>query len=329
MSNMLFTRNGHNMFDISSLIQKALRRGDMEFACYAAHEMMWKYRPYLWTRLLITSAEDCFDLVTGRVLYLKKKDLECNDVTNTRYLSEAVNLLVKVRKNRDADFFACNLLYSKEKKDYPMGSGQLVTRHGHDLKAMTEELKKAILACDEEGIGYVANEIRCWYRKLFWVVAKDIARTLGSDLLAREVCALQEVDLAQNPKNSSCIFITKAIVSFMRVIRAGNDEMFSFPDLRGIEDVMKYSGFRNLPEYTYDCHTRKGKAMGLGGDDFIITEQSSLHPHISGFYDELDWTNSRKWRTEGRGHDFDTPKMPKKLLEDANNGIFPSSLFDL
>lgn len=326
---MLFTHNGHNMFDVSSLIQKALRRGDMEYACYAAHEMMWKYRPYLWTRMLITSAEDCYDLVTGRVQYLKKRDLESGDVLNTSFLSEAVNLLVRVRKNRDADFFACNLLYSREKKDYPMGSGQLVTRHGHDLKQMTVELKKAILNCDEEEIGYIANEIRCWYRKLFWVVARDVAKTLGSDLVAREVLALQEVDLAQNPKNSSCIFITKAIVTFLRVIRAGNDEMFQFPDMRVIEDVMKYSAPRNIPNYTYDCHTRKGKAMGLDGDDFIVTEQASLRPLERGFYDDLDWTNSRKWRTEGRGHDFDTPKMPRQLLDDANNGIFPSNLFDL
>ncbi len=329
MSDMLFTRNGHNMFDVSSLIQKALRRGDMENACYAAHEMMWKYRPYLWTRLLITSAEDCFDLVTGRVLHLKKLDLDCKDTLNTSYLSEAVNLLVRVRKNRDADFFACNLLYSREKKDFPMGNGQLVTRHGHDLREMTFILKKAILDCDEETIGYVANEIRCWYRKLFWVVAKDVARTIGSDLVAREVIGLMEADLAQNPKSSSCIFITKAIVSFMRVIQAGSDEIFSYPDMRVVYDVMKFSEPRSLPEYTYDCHTRKGKAIGLDGDDFIITEQSSLRPFQPGMYDDLDWVNSRKWRTEGRGHDFNTPKLPRKLLDDANNGIFPTSLFDI
>jgi hypothetical protein len=317
------------MFDISSLIQKAIRRGDMEFACYAAHEMMWKYRPYLWTRLLITSAEDCYDLVTGRVLYLKKKDLECKDVLETRYLSEAVTLLVRTRKNRDADFFACNLLYSKERKDFPLGTSQLVTRHGHDLKEMTILLKKAILECDEENIGYIANEIRCWYRKLFWVVARDVAKTLGSDVIAREVVALQEVDLAQNPKSSSCIFITKAIVVFIRMIRYRTDNIFFSPDMRTVEDVMKYSEPRQLPNYTYDCHTHIGKMRGMTGDDFIISEQASLNPHVRGEYDDCDWVNSRKWRTEGRGHDFNTPKLPKKMLEDANNGIFPSTLFDL
>lgn len=247
MSNMLFTRNGHNMFDISSLIQKALRRGDIANACYASHEMMWKYRPYLWTRLLITSAEDCFDLVTGRVQYLKQQDLKSGEVSNTAFLSEAVNLLARARKSRDADYFACNLLYSREKKDYPIGCGQLVTRHGHDLKQMTIELKNAILNCEDENIGYIANEIRCWYRKLFWIVAKDVSRTIGSDILAREIVALQEVDLAQNPKSSSSIFISKCIVSLMRAIRHGDDTIFSYPDMRAIEDIMKYSTPRPIP----------------------------------------------------------------------------------
>lgn len=326
---MLFTHNGHNMFDISSLIQKALRRGDMEYACYAAHEMMWKYRPYLWTRLLITSAEDCYDLVTGRVQYLKKRDLESGDALNSSFLSEAVNLLVRVRKNRDADYFACNMLCSKEKRDYPMGSGQLVTRHGHDLRQMTIELKKAIFNCEEDNIGYIANEIRCWYRKLFWVVARDVAKSLGSEIVMREVLALQEVDLAQNPKNSSCIFIAKAIVSFLRVIKDGNDEMFKAPDMRVIEDVTKYSAPRNIPNYTYDCHTHKGKMMGLTVFDFRVTEQTSLSPHQQGFYDDLEWANSTKWNAEGRNHDFNTPKMPRQLLDNANKGIFPSNLFDI
>lgn len=323
MSNMLFTQNGHSMFDISSLIQKALRRGDMEFACYAAHEMMWKYRPYLWTRLLITSAEDCYDLVTGRIYYLRQKDLSTGDPGNSQYLSEAVNLLTRTRKNRDSDYFACNLLYSRVKKDFPMGDGQLVTRHGHDLKAMTIELKKAIFNRDEENIGYIANEIRCWYRKLFWVVAKDVAKTLGYDNIAREIIALREVDLAQNPKNSSTIYISKAIVTFLHVLEAGNADIFQYPNMKVIEDVLKYSVARKIPDYTYDCHTAKGKAMGLDGDDFIVTEQANLNPHVEGMYDDLDWTNSRKWRTEGRGHNFDTPKLPKKMLDEANNGIFP------
>lgn len=328
MSNMLFTRNGHNMFDVSSLIQKALRRGDIEFACYAAHEMMYKYRPYLWTRLFITSAEDCYDPISGRILYLRKKDYGMEKTTDTRYLSEAVNLLARTRKNRDSDYFACNFVCSKDKRDFPMGDSQLVTRHGHDLREMTKALKKAIFDFDEESIGYICCEIWCWYKHLFWVVAKGVAKELGSGIVMREIDALMEIDMTMNTQNSTWIYMCKAIVLFLHCLKHGTCEIFSYPNMKDMVDILKYDRPRILPEYTYDCHTRKGKAMGKTGDDFITTEQASLHPFVPGLYDNLDWTNSRKWRTEGRGEDYNTPKLPKRVLEDANNGVFPASLFD-
>jgi hypothetical protein len=329
MSNMLFTHNGHNMFDVSSLIQKALRRGDMEFSCYAAHEMMYKFRPYLWTRLFVTSAEDCYDPVSGRLLYLRKKDAEIKDPLNTVYLSEAVNLLVRTRKNRDSDYFACNFVCSKDKMDFPMGDSPLVTRHGHDLKEMTKALKKAIFDFDEISIGYVACEIWCWYKKLFWIVAKDVAKELGSGTLAREILALQEIDMTYNTKNSTWIYMCKAITMFLHCLHDGSTDIFSYPDMRVVYDITKFNEQRNLPNYTYDCHTRKGKAMGLTVFDFRISEQTGLNPHIQGLYDDLEWANSTKWNAEGRGEDYNTPKLPRQILDDANNGIFHTSLFDL
>ena len=92
---------------------------------------------------------------------------------------------------------------------------------------------------------------------------------------------------------------------------------------------MKFNTPRNLPEYTYDFHTRKGKAMGKTPADFRISEQVSLNPHIPGLYDERKWENSIKWNAEGRDENYNTPKLPKKTLEEVNNGMFPSSLFDM
>ena len=39
MANALYTKNGHNMFEVSSLIQKAIRRSNKDYACYAANEL--------------------------------------------------------------------------------------------------------------------------------------------------------------------------------------------------------------------------------------------------------------------------------------------------
>lgn len=55
MANALYTKNGHNMFEVSSLIQKAIRRSNKDYACYAANELAPRFRKYLWKRLLCVS----------------------------------------------------------------------------------------------------------------------------------------------------------------------------------------------------------------------------------------------------------------------------------
>ena len=67
-------KNGHNMFEVSSLIQKAIRRSNKDYACYAANELAPRFRKYLWKRLLCVSAEDCYDLVTNKIVALKQAD---------------------------------------------------------------------------------------------------------------------------------------------------------------------------------------------------------------------------------------------------------------
>ena len=74
MANALYTKNGHNMFEVSSLIQKAIRRSNKDYACYAANELAPRFRKYLWKRLLCVSAEDCYDLVTNKIVALKQAD---------------------------------------------------------------------------------------------------------------------------------------------------------------------------------------------------------------------------------------------------------------
>ena len=48
----LKTTNGYDLFEMSSMIQKAIRRCDIPHAAYAANELSGKYRKYLWKRLL-------------------------------------------------------------------------------------------------------------------------------------------------------------------------------------------------------------------------------------------------------------------------------------
>lgn len=116
----LYTKNSHNMYDIASLLQKSLRRGDLAVAGYAASELFDSYHSFLWRRLIVISAEDCFGAITKEIMSLYDADLLINknkkksDRSNL-FVSKAVVLLAYVAKNRDSAFFACNLFESNVK----------------------------------------------------------------------------------------------------------------------------------------------------------------------------------------------------------------------
>lgn len=116
----LLTRNGHNMYDMSSMMQKAIRRGYVRYASYAAYELYGKYYNYVWKRLLVISAEDCYGIMTKEIIALKKAD----DIVNKDckgydkdpiFLAKAVTLLCMARKNRDACYVGCNFMWPDKK----------------------------------------------------------------------------------------------------------------------------------------------------------------------------------------------------------------------
>ena len=110
------TKNGYNMYEMSSMIQKAIRRCDVVHAAYAANELALNYRAYLWRRLLTVSAEDCYGIMTMEIEALRSADEFVNKrnkkgETNDLFIAKAVILLCMARKNRDADYVACNFMW--------------------------------------------------------------------------------------------------------------------------------------------------------------------------------------------------------------------------
>lgn len=177
----LYTKNGHDLLDIASLLQKAIRRNDDIWCGYAVNELRGRYNNYLWKKFLIVSAEDCYGMVTKEIIALREADTIFNGAKkgydrNGEFISKAATLLLKARKNRDSDWFACNLIQSEETLDI-----------------------KTYLELEDE----------------------------------------------------------------------------QMPSI--------------LPEYTYDCHTLKGKIAGKTKADMIYDEQKALTPHQKADYDENDW----------------------------------------
>lgn len=111
----LKTRHGHNMYDMASMMQKAIRRCDIPRASYAAYELYGNYAQYMWRRLLVISAEDCYGIMTKEIIALKLAD---DTVNKTRkgyekdaiFVAKAVYLLCIARKSRDACFVACEFM---------------------------------------------------------------------------------------------------------------------------------------------------------------------------------------------------------------------------
>lgn len=135
----LLTRNGHNMYDMASMMQKAIRRGLVRYASYAAYELYGKYYNYVWKRLLVISAEDCYGIMTKEIIALKLADDEVNKGRkgydrDCVFLAKAVELLCMAKKNRDACYVACNFMLPDE----PLSEMEL-QKIGHvDLKKLHE-----------------------------------------------------------------------------------------------------------------------------------------------------------------------------------------------
>lgn len=115
---VLRTINGYDFFEVSSAMQKAIRRADVRVAGFFALELWHSgYRDYVWKRLFTISAEDCYGLVTKEVEAL----WQGHELVNKRksepkgriFVSKAVLLLCECRKCRDADHLQ-NFVYDHQ-----------------------------------------------------------------------------------------------------------------------------------------------------------------------------------------------------------------------
>ncbi len=104
------TKRGYDFGEVSSAMQKAVRRADTRLAGFWALEL-WQsgFGNYVWKRLLTVSAEDVWGLITTEIKALHDSYLHVNKGVPAReargriFISKAVILLCAARKNRDAD----------------------------------------------------------------------------------------------------------------------------------------------------------------------------------------------------------------------------------
>jgi len=118
MAYQLKTINGYDFYEVSSSLQKAIRRNDIKLAGYFGLELFASgFYKYVWKRLFTISAEDCYGTITFEIqaLYegfnLINKGNKKHDKGRI-FISKAIILLCKSTKSRDADHLQ-NFIYDK------------------------------------------------------------------------------------------------------------------------------------------------------------------------------------------------------------------------
>lgn len=147
--NMPATRNGFNMYDCASYLQKACRRGLNNDAGFAAAELFGNYHSMLWNRITFISSEDCCGAFTKEIVKLRHEDEETNRgkrgyFKNPSYISRAVYLLTHSAKSRDACYFACNFIIGNEYNHVPVY--EIKAKDVKDWKDYMDSIPESVLS---------------------------------------------------------------------------------------------------------------------------------------------------------------------------------------
>ena len=314
------TKNGYNMYDMSSMLQKAIRRSDVPYASYAARELYFGFRPMMWNRLLTVSAEDCFGIITREIAALNQADRILNGKDSAEkscltFIARAITLLCATRKSRDADYVACNYFWNNPKLSedelltftgYPETNGPAATKNGYTADDMMTMLQKAIRRSDIPHASYAALELYSRFRKQMWNLLLAASDEDCHGVMTEEVMALSSTDNKVNGKKSvnlaNLLFVAKAIILLSMARKNPNANYISCDNLwtdstmskleflasidsSSVEHFMR-SDFRfQIPDYVFDVHTYRGKKNGKTRLDFFIDENNALKPHQPGLFD--------------------------------------------
>lgn len=287
----MLTRTDKSFWEITSAMQNSIRKGDYDIASYAFWELLPGYTPYLRKRFLVISAEDCFGIITKEIAALCK-------IGDEESLTRALSLLCMAKKNRDADYFVCNLMTL----DNPTNGTK---------EMIAQELFVAIREMDVVKAGQLSMELFKKNRKYMWKFLKDITVVYYPHLFSEVEALCVANDTVTKPAEET-IFVAKAIV-LMWTCKEPKERILSyesmdFDDLLNpddipvpykVDDCKKVQG--TFPEWCYNWHTYYGKYK-LGRDvvHAIENDQRILTPLEENLFDDCTWNRDinaclQKW----------------------------------
>lgn len=168
----------------------------------------------------------------------------------------------------------------------------LRTKRGYDFYAVTSSVQKAIRRNRPDIAGYFALELfHSGFDNYLWKRLLTISAEDCFGAITREVSALRDAYLFVNKgkkEKKGRIFISKAVLLLCAAVKSRDadvlqcviydKEKIARADIEAFIREWEESDKKDIPEYAWDCHTRKGKAMGKTKEDFFKEEQAGLQP---------------------------------------------------
>lgn len=175
---------------------------------------------------------------------------------------------------------------------------KLKTKRGYDFGEATSAMQKAIRRADAEVAGYFAVELLesgfgdyVW-RRLLTIAAEDCADMVTAEIYA--LCKAHAMIRKAKPGKGR-VFVAKAtlVLCTARKCRDADHltnlvyDAMSIPAERVEALLREYSAERDVPDYSFDCHTIAGRRAGKTKREFFIEEFEALNPRIAGKLDHL------------------------------------------
>ena len=176
------------------------------------------------------------------------------------------------------------------------------TANNYPLPDVVSALQKSIRRSDHKVALWFAYEMfrsnfkEYLWRRLLIIAAEDCNR------ISFEVVALRksyEILLSHPSKNelTGLIFVLKAVVVMCTALK-NRDADHSYYDMdfnaaaynemaqNYLDNLTKHDK-ETVPDYTYDCHTPRGKRAGKSKFNFLVDEFDGLKPKQRGLFDDF------------------------------------------
>lgn len=179
----------------------------------------------------------------------------------------------------------------------------LRTQRGYDFYEVASALQKSIRRGDVSLAGYMALELFPRYAEYCWKRLLTISAEDCHGIITQEIKSLYDSFWVINKGKKGDqlkgrIFISKAVIILCTCRHSRDSDLLSnyiydkkcLIDDEAIEAMFdEVRGERmEIPEYVYDCHTRRGKAMGKTKRQFFIEEEKALVNKQISLFDGLE-----------------------------------------